>query len=257
MASPIEQQTRRLVVAAGGYLRNIIRESGITCATCTTPVDGYTRCWRCNNDAAIPGLADIVVPLTYAIAHTQSGQVMRQYKDDASQQVRAAHTAVIRRLLYLGIVKHEQCIEQIVGKPVGRRFAIPSSTGRAGVHPFVTLARDMNAVDEDPQLIPRTDTSFGEREVTAARFTLSPTSIRLDGQHVMILDDTWTTGSRTQSAALLLRQHGAAHVSIMAVSRWIEPGFGDNKTFIRQRLGNDFNPDHCPVTGSTCPAPGR
>jgi orotate phosphoribosyltransferase len=77
---------------------------------------------------------------------------------------------------------------------------------------------------------------------------------RFDGKHVLILDDTWTTGSRTQSAALLLRQLGARHVSVMAVARWIEPTWSKNQTFLKQHLVADFDPRRCPVTGTVCPA---
>lgn len=253
MTDPVDQQARLLVVAAGGYLRNIVREPAVTCVTCTAPVDGYTRCAKCHQDASVAGLADIVVPLAYVMARTQSGLMMRQYKDDSSPHVRASHSAVLSRLLYLGIARHQKCVEAVVGKPVSRRLAIPSSAGRVGEHPFVAIARVMNAVEATPQLVPRTDTVFGDREVTPARFALSPAGARFDGQHVMILDDTWTSGSRTQSTAVLLRQHGAELISVMTVARWIEPGWANNQAFIRQRLTTDFDPDRCPVTGSTCP----
>lgn len=253
MTDSADQQARLLVVAAGGYLRNVIREPLVTCATCTAPVAGYTRCAKCHQDANIAGVADVVVPLAYVMARSQSGLMMRQYKDDSSPQVRATHSAVISRLLYLGIARHQRCVEAVVGQPVSRRLAIPSSAGRGGEHPFVAMARVMNAVEATPQLVSRPDTVCGDREVTPARFAVSPEGARFDGQHVMLLDDTWTSGSRTQSAAVLLRQYGAARISVMTVARWIEPGWGNNQVFIRQRLAADFDPHRCPVTGSTCP----
>ncbi|MEB3065505.1 MULTISPECIES: amidophosphoribosyltransferase [Mycolicibacter] len=253
MTTPGEQQARLLVVAAGGYLHNIIREPQVTCATCATPVDGYTHCIKCQQDASTPGLADLVVPLTYVLARSQSGLMMRQYKDDPAPQVRSAQAQVISRLLYLGIVRHQRCVETVIGQPVNRRLAIPGSPNRIGTHPFITMATAMNAVEASPQLVPRTDIPISDRDVTPARFAVSPPSTRFDGQHVMLLDDTWTTGSRTQSAAILLRQHGATHVTVMTVARWIEPTWGSNPGFIRTRLTADFDPDRCPVTGTTCP----
>lgn len=253
MTTPADQQARLLIVTAGGYLRNIIREPEVTCATCATPVDGYTRCIKCQQDAGIAGLADLVVPLAYVLARSQSGLMLRQYKDDPSAEVRSAQAQVISRLLYLGIVRHQRCVEAVIGRPVDRRLAIPGSPTRSGVHPFIAMTTAMNAVEPSPQIMPRTDTPLGDREVTAARFAISPPSTRFDGQHVMVLDDTWTTGSRTQSAAILLREHGAAHVTVMTVARWIEPTWGINPTFIRTRLTTDFDPGRCPVTGTSCP----
>lgn len=251
--SPIDQEARRLVVAAGGYLHNIVREPGVTCLICATPVGaGYQLCLGCQQAAAIPGRADIVVPLTYVIARAQSGLMMRQYKDDPSPQVRDGHTKVIRRLLYLGIAGHQRCVERVVGQPVNRRLAIPSSAGRAGEHPFIALATAMRAVDGSPALA-RTGTPVGERAVSAARFAARPPGTRFDGEHVMLLDDTWTTGSRTQSAAVLLRQLGATHVSIMVVARWLDRGWAPSQAFINSRLTSAFDPYRCPVTGTTCP----
>jgi orotate phosphoribosyltransferase len=71
--------------------------------------------------------------------------------------------------------------------------------------------------------------------------------------HVMILDDTWTTGSRTQSAALALRRYGARYVTVMVISRYLRPRFDNNAEFITARLRPDYSPDICPVTGGDCP----
>src|ERR1700751_5460924 len=56
------------VRAAGGYLRNVVRPPPITCRVCAAPVDGFDRCWRCDRARRIGGVADVVAPLTYAIA---------------------------------------------------------------------------------------------------------------------------------------------------------------------------------------------
>ncbi|QAY05767.1 phosphoribosyltransferase [Gordonia phage Vasanti] len=248
MSSPTEQ-TRILVATAGGFLRNVIRETGVTCSICATPVyGGYVTCYRCSMNGAH---ADIVVPLSYAIQGRQSGTTMRHYKDDGSADVRRRLSAVVQRALFVGLVRHQRCIENIVGQQVNRRMAIPSSNGRRGVHPFIAIAQQMNAVAESPRLVPA-EGDFG-REVTASRFLVDPPDTRFDGEHVLILDDTWTTGSRTQSAALLLRRLGAAHVSVMTVARWVDPNWNQNASFIRTRLANDFDPDRCPVTGTSCP----
>ena len=115
-----------LVRQAGGYLRNVIREPFVTCSVCGTPVDGYERCFRCYQHDTIAGIADVVVPLTYGIERTQAGILLRHYKDDVSAEARAQHARIIRRLLYLAIMKHQKCIEQRVGTSVTSRVAVPS-----------------------------------------------------------------------------------------------------------------------------------
>jgi hypothetical protein len=47
-----------LTAIGGGYLRNPVRTSHVTCADCTTPVDGYDRCFACKSHDSQTGLAD-------------------------------------------------------------------------------------------------------------------------------------------------------------------------------------------------------
>ena len=94
-----------LVAQAGGYLRNPIREDHVTCTVCTTPVDGYRHCYTCNSHIAAHDdqLADAVAPLTYAVAGTQAGYVMRGYK--AGRPIEE-HLTIVLMLTWLGITRH-------------------------------------------------------------------------------------------------------------------------------------------------------
>lgn len=251
MTGPIVDAEHELARRAGGYLRNVVREPGVTCAVCTAPVNGYQRCWACRQTQLVPGLADLVVPLTYAIQGTQSSTVFRHYKDDPVLAVRAQHARIINRLLYLGITLHEKCIEHVTGRPVTLRLAVPSLRGRAGVHPFLTTALRMRAVNDTPLLVPAPG-ARPDRNVCADQFAIEP-SRNLRGHHILILDDTWTTGANAQSAALTVRRAGADVVSAVVVGRWLVPGYGVNADFIRARLSHDYDPHRCPVTGGDCP----
>jgi hypothetical protein len=243
---------RQLVRRAGGYLRNPIREAGVTCDVCTTPVDGFNRCFVCQSAYdARPGLADLVMPLTYGIQRAQSAFLLRQYKDSPDARVRRQQGLVINWLLYLAILLHEGCISRRVGLAVGCRLTVPSVRGRAGVHPFEAITRQMNATFESPRFRV-SQAGKGERIVSVDRFALD-IGTDLAGQHVLILDDTWTTGANAQSAVLAARRAGAAAVSVMVVCRWLRPDFGDNRQFIKTRLARDYDPCICPVTGGQCP----
>jgi hypothetical protein len=224
----------------------------VTCTVCGTPVDGYEHGFRCAQQRKVIGVADVVAPLTYAIERTQSGILLRHYKDNVSAAVRAQHARVIRRLLYLAIMKHQNCIETFVGQRVDMRVTVPSLNHRPGVHPFTAIAHAMGAVDDTrPALVPA-PRAVSDRIVSASQFAVVP-KCSLAGQHILILDDTWTTGSNTQSAALTLRQAGAHRVSVMVVGRWLSQTYGGNAEFIRARLRRDYDSSICPVTGGACP----
>ncbi len=241
---------KQLVQHAGGYLRNTVRAPLETCSVCTTPVDGYPLCYKCNGDRQI-GIADLVVPLAYGISGMQSGKMLRHYKDDYSKEVRDSHTSIIGKALFLGIALHQKCIARTVGLDIGVRLTIPSLKGRDGIHPFEKIASDMNAVHAAPHLVASAGATSA-RDVDGTKFQLDLPS-QVAGQHVLLLDDTWTTGSRTQSAALAVRAAGATAVSVLVVGRWLEPNFGHNRKFIREKLTDDYDPWLCPVTGGACP----
>lgn len=248
---PVRANRRLLLRQAGGYLRNVVRQPYVTCSVCGTPVKGYERCYPCQQHAETLGLADLVVPLVYGIERTQSGILLRHYKDDVSSEARKQHSQVVRRLLYLGLMLHEKCIEKRIGQPIAARVAVPSLDRRPGVHPFIAIAKAMNAVDDRLSLAPAAGAT-SNRIVSAGQFDVV-TYRSLTGQHILILDDTWTTGSRTQSAAQALHEAGAANVSVMVVGRWLSPSYGHNKKFIQTRLQRDYYPQLCPVTGAECP----
>lgn len=159
---------------------------------------------------------------------------------------------VIRRLLYVGIMKHQRCIEQWVGQPVNVRVTVPSLNRHPGVHPFAAIAAAIRAVDDRRLALMPAPHAVIDRIVSAGQFQIVRRR-SLAGQHVLILDDTWTTGANTQSAALTLRQAGAAKVSVMVIGRWLSQTYGHNAEFITTRLRRDYDPGICPVTGGACP----
>lgn len=241
---------RALQAAAGGFLRNPIRDPALTCRVCTAPVDGFDRCWRCQRDGLLGGLADQVVPLTYAIAGTASATLLRDYKNHPVRRVRDQHCAIVNRLVWLAITCHERCLAAAVGLPVSVRVVVPSLTSRPGVHPLADIAGALNAVD-DAVLLPAWEAS-SDRMVCTGKFGVQPAGA-VAGRHVLVLDDVWTTGSTAQSSALTLRTAGAGAVSVMVVGRWLNPAYRPTADFIATRVSGAFDPDRCPVTGGRCP----
>jgi len=70
---------------------------------------------------------------------------------------------------------------------------------------------------------------------------------------VLLIDDTWTSGGHAHSAALSLRNAGAARVSVLVVARWLKEDYGNNKQFLADLAARDFDPRICPWTGGPCP----
>jgi hypothetical protein len=251
VTDPVRCAERELAETAGPYLHNTVRGDGGTCAVCTTPVSGCHRCLTCERAYAAAALGGIVVPLIYGIKGSPSAAVLRGYKDDPRPSARARYARIVNRLLYLGIKSHARCVERQAGHPIDVRLAIPSLKDRPGPHPFAAIAASMDAVSESPILVPRF-AAIDDHSISARRFRLTP-DVDLMRRHVLLLDDTWTSGASAHSAALTLRRAGAQRVSVMVIGRWLAPGYAHNARFIEGRLQRPYDPRVCPVTGGGCP----
>ena len=235
-----------LIAVGGGYLRNPVRKTGVTCADCATPVVDYERCYACHNHHGRAGVADSTAFLTYAVAGHESGYLMRGYK--APRPV-AEHRLVVGLLLHLALSRHTKCAGPLAGLPVTHWAAVPSLPAKTTEHPLRRLVTGtasgievtLTAATQAPQ----------PRAVNAAHFSCGASLPQ--ESHVLVVDDTWATGGHAQSAALALRSAGAARVSVLVVARWLKEDYRDNKQFIASLRDRDYDPSMCPWTGSKCP----
>jgi len=235
-----------LVSRAGGYLRNPVRQERVTCAACTTPVAGYELCFRCNSYLAYDGLADAVAFLTYAVAGQQSGYVMRGYK---AQRPVNEHVAIVAMLILLALSRHARCPGALAGAPVTHWATVPSLPTKPGEHPLHRILSNA-ALGAEVHLAPAANVQH-PRDISPEHFSAD---CRLPlGSHVLLTDDTWTSGGHAQSAVLALRGAGATHVSLLVVARWINEDFANNANFLRGLADRDYNPAICPWTGGICP----
>jgi hypothetical protein len=235
-----------LVTAAGGYLRNALRQDGFTCAACATPVDGYERCYTCQKHHSREGLADAIAILTYGVAGQQSGYIMRGYK---AADPLDEHVAIVALLVLLALSIHGQCPGVLAGSPVTHWASVPSLPAGSGEHPLHKIVK---------KLAPGSEIRLIATERASRPRTISPDHFRAEtgspgAGHVLLLDDTWATGGHAQSAALALRAAGARRVSLLVVARWIKQDFGDNDRLLRKLAGRDYDPLVCPWTGGSCP----
>ena len=235
-----------LTAIGGGYLRNPVRARRITCTDCATPVDGYDQCFPCKSHRGRAGLADATAFLTYAVASQKSGLVMRGYK---ARPPVAEHRQVVGLLLLVALEGHTQCIETLARSPVTHWAVVPSLPAKPWAHPLRGLVAGRVKGSEAP-LVAAPSVSQ-PRAVNPDHFTCS---VRMPSEsHVLLIDDTWTTGGHAQSAVLALRKAGAGRVSALVVARWLKEDYGGNKRFIADLATRDYDPSICPWTSGHCP----
>lgn len=236
-------------VDADARLDTVRRGADGVCRVCGEPTVRNARlCRHCRVHRAIPGTADSVVPLVYAVGGEPSGRLVRDYKDHPLRAVRQRSAGVLAAVTAAGLT-HTACLEAVVGLPVTVRTTVPSLTFRAGVHPFARLLTDAGVVVDDV-LHPAPEATC-HRAVSPDKFEV-PDPAAVAGRHVLVLDDVWTTGSNAQSAALVLRRAGAGAVSVVVATRWINPDYRPTARFLTRREHTGFDPRVCPVTGARC-----
>lgn len=247
----------RLVAEVGGYLRNVVREPHVTCAVCATPIkpafDLCLRCWRDQQEFG-DNLADLVVPIWYGIRGRQSGYLMHSYKD---LEAPAKHNKTLLSVLLLAALDfHGSCIERQLGHDVDAWAFVPSlRTDRTGEHPLHVVVKRAGLTLPEVELLTNERADPGQRVTSADRFALAANS-HVRGRHVLLIEDTWTSGGNAQSAALTLRREGAASVTIVALARWLKPDESPTGEFVASRLIGDYDPLMCPLNHPTALPPG-
>ncbi|MFJ1605298.1 hypothetical protein ACIOHS_18310 [Streptomyces sp. NPDC088253] len=216
------------------------------CQICRGPAKaGYPTCWPCQQASSVlgTGMADAVVPVSLALKGEQYANELWRYKNTTGPQqqyFRMGLAAVLWRFLAL----HEACIADHCAVPgFDIVTSVPSTSGREG-HPLRTMTAEMVGVIRNRYrdlLTPAREAAALGRTASTSRYTSSA----LWGENVLLIDDTWTTGSHAQSAATALKAAGAGSVAIVVLGRHLNASYGDTATFVEQARLRRFSWDAC------------
>jgi hypothetical protein len=189
------------------------------CAVCRGPVrPGFSRCYQCGRHARLASglLADVVVPISYAVKGTALAADLWRYKSWPEPSARA-RTSVLALLLAF-LHDHGACVWRQAGMPVpGRLAVVPTGCGRPGPHPLLELASPYLRL-RPAGLVLRPGRQG--RDLNVHRFRADQ---QVAGAGVLLLDDSWVSGASAQSAAAALKLAGAGHVAIVVLGRHLDP----------------------------------
>ena len=104
---------------------------------------------------------------------------------------------------------------------------VPSTTGRTGGHPLETALAAVGPVAAQlwPGALRRGTEGVGHREAGDGAFSVGE-GVDVAGSRLVLVDDTWTTGARAQSAASALAAGGADVEAVVVVGRVVTPVAG-------------------------------
>jgi hypothetical protein len=217
LLSPVGARGRNV---GGGLYHRTMTARQVACQVCRGPAAaGFARCYRCDLHWRAAGglLADAVVPIGYAVKGTRFARDLWRYKWDDDD----AAADRLRRMLRDFLRDHGGCVQRAAGMtgPPGRLAVVPSGQGRPGAHPLAALVA--------PSLAPPpVRLSPGPQPLARGR-EIDPGWVRVDdrvaGQSVIVVDDTWVSGSSAQSVAAALKRAGAVRVAVVVLGRHVSP----------------------------------
>jgi len=151
---------------------------------------------------------------------------------------------------------HNVCIAKKIGFPWSTITFVPSSNNPGRDHPVAQIARVAYGASPEKRFLLGLGAGFStplERTVRADRFTV-PDAYRdqVIGHHVLLVEDTWVTGAKAQSAAVTLHDAGARAVTVLCVARWCRYDWHSHKTFLDSHSA-PYDAYICPATGGDCP----
>lgn len=211
------------------------------CRTCFNFTLGYEHCYCCERH---PSVLDAIVPISYSVGHEQLHHSLASYKrlgGDVGRRLALQLAAVLWRFLDL----HERCIAESVRTDAFPLVTtVPSSDRlRDASHPLRWIVSELVGPTRSRYrpVLARSDLELKQRLFSPQKFVAIS---RLDGEPVLLIDDTWTTGSNAQSAAATLKSAGAGKVAAVVIGRHVNRDWHQNDGYLRA-LETPFRWDHC------------
>lgn len=179
----------------------------------------YGQCYPCSEALQVLGAGE-VLPISMSIEGGLLHHHLRGYKDDRSPQVRARMSLRLAALVAVFFDNHDRCVgdfDSVVSVPSPSRTAIEAIVQR------LPSLRDRYR----PAL---QVTGVGAKgDLRADRFRLTR---GVDGELVLLLDDTFTRGPTIFSAVAALRQAGAVVVGPVVIGRHVKPGWAPSRELL-------------------------
>jgi hypothetical protein len=156
--------------------------------------------------------------------------VLKGYKESPVVEARRRFGPMVRRVFDAFLASHAACIAAAACGPVELVLPVPS-TNRPGGSPLADVDGLADAIGARlpgatwaPGLLARAGAPVGHMQPNARAFEVPPAPRPLaSARRVLLLDDTYVSGARAQSAAAALRRAGARSVVIVVAGRVLRP----------------------------------
>lgn len=205
------------------YTRVPPAQPGI-CRVCHGPVvnPDYDLCYVCEWKIRqrLSYLTEPVVPISLAGPLGAFHHSLKYYKEPGSEA--ATLQTQLAALLHRFLTIHRGCIVSAAGSDWDTITSVPSSRGRIP-HPLEAVIRRSSLLE--PKFVPLLARGPGDVGHQRPSDDAYVPQGEVAGRRILLIDDTYTSGARAQSAACALRLAGASVVAIVAIERHVNPDF--------------------------------
>lgn len=206
------------------------------CPICHRPPNaGWTLCWSCDKTISqVSRPVRRVVPISLYQVGDQLHTWLRGYKDDRDAALRSRLRLRVAATLGRFLTNHGACVA-----PGGWDIitTVPSSGDRAGVHPLVQALALLRPYGQ--QYAPILEAGSATVDHNRASDDGFVAREAVDGRRVLLIDDTFTSGGRLQSAASRLQLDGANLVGAIVIGRVFDQSYGANATQVWQNARSE------------------
>lgn len=230
-----------LVARLQPALRPVPASGDIVCERCHSSANpGYRFCRRCGEvENALDGFGLEVVPISLSVHRGQLHDHLRQYKSGPERSVRYRMATTLGGLLATFIRNHTACLG-----PWDTVGTVPSH--KHDPHPLHELVSRIRSLRDQlkPLLLANPALTDLGREPHPERYLINETT-DIASRRILLIDDTFTSGASTQSAAYALTSAGASSVVALVIGRHVNPTWSPSASLLRRLRDEAWHPDRC------------
>jgi hypothetical protein len=210
-------------------------EPYVTCEACLGPVARFARCYGCSsifNAGAPEQLAGRIVPMTVALNPSPWYSRLVSYKG-----MQPGNGIVLAAVAHLFVTFHMPRLVALLGGPVDAYTIVPSTRGVEFEQQALRKVVQVSGLrGKFFQLLRHAKGTAIPRQSYAPK--AFPVIESVNAGRIVLLEDTWVSGSKALSAAGALLEAGAESVVILPIARMVEAkGYftDDHPYFTRMR----------------------
>jgi hypothetical protein len=211
------------------------------CRVCRAWSDDYPQCFGCRHLNAFTA----VLPLALAVNPSGLQKFLYLYKSGslAAEKAEAALLLLLDEML----PRHEPCLRQAAGVTAFDSVTFVPGTRERPNQPLHDLLLKS-------ALAPRLEVMLARAEESSEDSWFRATGT-CPGRTVILVDDTFTRGSKSHAAATALTQAGAASVAVVVLGRHFRPDFQRCKIYLDEANAVPFDTSWCAICDPRLSAP--